>query len=68
MITDPSKWPAAETLANPVFRGRLDLAAVRREHIAIPTERVRAMRVLTDDFSPVEFLDASKANNSDAKK
>jgi spermidine synthase len=68
VITDPSKWPAPETLANPAFQGRLDLTAVRREHIAIPAERVRAMRVLTDDFSPVEFLDASKANNSDAKK
>ena len=68
VITDPAKWPAAETLMEPPFRDRLDLADVRAELAPIPTERVRDAKLLTDDFSPVEFLDALKANNSDGKQ
>jgi len=52
----------------PVFAGRLDLKDLRAEHSPIPTALVRAGRVLTDDFAPVEFLDALKAGNTDQKK
>ena len=68
VITDPSKWPSAESLTPPVFKGRLDMAEIRREHTLFPVDRMRTAKVLTDDFAPVEFLDTLKANNSDAKK
>ena len=67
-ITDPTKWPSPESLMQPPFKGRLDLADIRREHVPIPTERMRRARVLSDDFAPVEFLDALKANNADQPK
>jgi spermidine synthase len=62
-IKDPSKWPTKEQLHRPLFADRLDLDAVRREHIAMP-ELPRGAQVMTDDFSPVEFLDAVKSNNT----
>jgi spermidine synthase len=68
VITDPAKWPATASLVRPVFEGRLDLAEVRGEHVAIPADRVRAGKVLSDDFAPVEFLDALKVHNEDAKR
>jgi len=64
VITDPAKWPAASTLAQPVFAGRLDLGAVRDERAPLPAAQLRPARVLTDDFAPVEFLDAMKNNNT----
>lgn len=63
MVTDPAKWPASEQLHRPLFAGRLDLYALRREHIAIPRLPGSA-KVMTDDFSPVEFLDAMEINNT----
>jgi spermidine synthase len=68
VITDPSKWPSAESLNAPAFQGRLDMAEIRREHTLFPVDRMRTAKVLTDDFAPVEFLDTLKANNSDSKK
>jgi spermidine synthase len=68
IITDDSKWPTAESLNAPIFKGRLDLAEVRSEHTLFPEDRMRTAKVLTDDFAPVEFLDALKANNADQKK
>jgi spermidine synthase len=68
VITDDSKWPTAEAVTKPIFAGRLDMAEVRREHILFPVDRMRTAKILTDDFAPVEFLDALKANNSDVKK
>lgn len=67
VITDPSLWPTPEALMTPAFKGRLDFAALRRELIPMPVGRVGKARVLTDDFAPVEFLDALKSNNSDRK-
>ncbi len=68
-ITDPAGWPTAEAVSSPEFAGRLlDMAVIRKEHIGIPVNRVRNGRILTDDFAPVEFLDALKSNNSDSKK
>jgi spermidine synthase len=68
IITDPRRWPAPEAVSSPVFAGRLDMADVRREHVPFPVNRMMIAKVLTDDFAPVEFLDALKANNSDQKK
>lgn len=68
VITDDAKWPKVESLDLPIFKGRLDLAEVRREHTPIPLDRMRTARVLTDDFAPVEFLDTLKANNADEMK
>ncbi len=68
VITDSSKWPTPESLTVPVFEGRLNLAALRAEHVSIPVEQMRKAKVLSDDFAPVEFLDTLKANNSDQRK
>lgn len=63
VMTDPKNWPATSELLRPLFVDRLDLDALRREHIAIP-DLPRSARVMTDDFSPVEFLDTVKTNNT----
>lgn len=67
VITNPAKWPTAAQVTEPVFAGRLNMENVRQEPTLIPTPRMRRARVLTDDFAPVEFLDALKAHNSDGK-
>lgn len=67
VITDPAKWPAVAALARPSFAGHLDLNAIRAEHIELPSARLRSARILTDDFAPVEFLDAMKTNNTKEK-
>jgi spermidine synthase len=64
VVTNPANWPPVETLMRPPFAGRLDLAAVREERAEIPRREVSRGRVLTDDFAPVEFLDAVKTNNT----
>lgn len=66
-ISDPSKWPTVASLSTPAFAGHLDLDAVRQERIVIPAVEVARARTLTDDFSPVEFLDAVKSNNTGDK-
>ena len=66
-ITNPAKWPSAQSVARPAFAGRLDMNDVRAEHARIPAARVRAGKVLSDDFAPVEFMDAIKVNNADGK-
>jgi spermidine synthase len=63
VITDPTKWPAPASLSLPAFAGRLDLEKVRAEVIPIPVNDVARGRVLSDDFAPVEFLNAAKTNN-----
>ena len=68
VITDPSKWPTAEAVTAPVFKDRLDMDVIRREHTLFPVDRMRTAKILTDDFAPVEFLDTLRANNSDVKK
>ena len=65
VITDPARWPATEQLQHPLFDGRLDLAAIREERIPFPENRVGPARLLSDDFAPVEFLDAMELNNRD---
>jgi spermidine synthase len=68
IVTDPAKWPSPQSLNAPVFAGRLDMADIRNEVTLIPVDRMRTAKVLTDDFAPVEFLDALEANNSDRRK
>ena len=68
VITDASKWPTAEAVTAPVFKDRLDMDVIRREHTLFPVDRMRTAKILTDDFAPVEFLDTLRANNSDVKK
>ncbi len=63
-ITDPGKWPEVATLMEPAFAGHLDLAKVRGERMVEPWADVLHARVLTDDFSPVEFLDTVKTNDT----
>ena len=64
VITDPATWPAPESLERAAFAGHLDLKSIRGEHAPIPEGKVRKARILTDDFAPVEFLDAMKSNNT----
>lgn len=63
-ISDPSLWPATSTLSKVVFAGRLDLAAIRAECLSLPAARLKRAQILTDDFAPVEFLDAVKAGDT----
>jgi spermidine synthase len=68
VVTDPAKWPAAAALARPPFAGRLDLDLVRADHAPIPEGGpMKSAKVLTDDFAPVEFLDAMKAGDTTEK-
>ena len=67
IITDPAKWPATSALQRPEFKDRLHLDLVRAEHIQIPTTQARSVKILTDDFAPVEFLDAMKSGNTREK-
>lgn len=68
VITDPSKWPAPDMLMVPPFLGRINMTEIKREVIPMPTERMRNAKVLSDDFAPVEYLDAIKVHNSEEKK
>jgi spermidine synthase len=65
IVTNPAAWPSAESLDHPLFAGRLNLQEIRDEWIPFPEQQVRGARLLTDDFAPVEFLDAIKTNNQD---
>ncbi|MEO5958482.1 MAG: fused MFS/spermidine synthase [Opitutaceae bacterium] len=68
IITDSARWPATAALMRPEFNGRLDLDELRKERAPLPDPEVmRRARVLTDDFSPVEFLDAVKTGNTKEK-
>jgi spermidine synthase len=66
-IANSAAWPTARALDRPPFAGHLDLGAIRAEQIEIPKSHVAAAKVLTDDFSPVEFLDAIKAGDTAEK-
>jgi spermidine synthase len=66
-ITDPATWPSTSALQKVPFADHLDLDAIRAEHIEIPAARVKTAKILTDDFAPVEFLDALKAGNTGEK-
>ena len=61
-ITDESNWASAEKLTKKLD-GRVNMVQVKKERIPFPAEDRKAT-VLTDDFAPVEFLDAMKTNNT----
>lgn len=63
-IADEATWPSAEQLAKKL-RGLVDMEQIRLERANVPQRVVDGAEVLTDDFAPVEFLDALKTNNSD---
>lgn len=65
VITDPAKWPKGSEL-NQALAGSVDFGALAAERIEIPKTDGKSVRLLTDDFSPVEFLDAMKVNNTKA--
>lgn len=62
-MTVSTNWAALEK-GNSKLGARIDLPALAAERVTLPTEAIAKAQVLTDDFSPVEFLDASKANNT----
>jgi spermidine synthase len=62
-ITDPSTWPSAPEL-NLRLRGRLNMESIRRERADLPLREIGGADLLTDDFAPVEFLDAMTVNNT----
>src|SRR5690606_34237160 len=62
LITDQQAWtPAAELTRK--LDNRVDMVGVRESSISFPL-LPRDATVLTDDFAPVEFLDAQKLNNT----
>jgi spermidine synthase len=63
-IGDPARWSSTSSLSKAVFAGRLDLVAIRAEYLPLPAARLKRAQILTDDFAPVEFLDAVKAGNT----
>jgi len=63
-MTKPENWGAVEKAAGQVIASKLDLEQIKAERAQIPLKEVKAARLLTDDFSPVEFLDAMKTNNT----
>jgi spermidine synthase len=63
VVTDPTAWSAVSVL-NPPLTGYLDMESIRGEHIPWPEKDVARGKILTDDFAPVEFLDAMKVNNT----
>ena len=65
VITDPAKWPKGKDL-NPALAGSVDFSELAEERIPLPKTDGKSVRLLTDDFSPVEFLDAMKVNNTKA--
>ena len=63
VITDDSTWPADAAVAKP-FAGRLNFSLIRNGIRPIPTKEIATAKVLTDDFAPVEFLNAVRTNNA----
>lgn len=67
-MTKPSNWPDVAKLTRPQFENRLDLAKIKAEASDLPpAAKMKAAKVLTDDFAPVEFLDAMKSGNTTEK-
>lgn len=66
-IADPATWPSTDELTRKM-KGLVDLERVKNSRASVPEREVKRAEVLTDDFSPVEFLDALKVNNTDARR
>jgi spermidine synthase len=61
-IGDEATWPDAVELTA-WLGGLVDMEKIRAERVPFPTEGMERAMVLTDDFAPVEFLDAINVNN-----
>jgi spermidine synthase len=64
-IENESNWAPADELTKKLD-GRLDMVEIQKQHVAFP-KLERDATVLTDDFAPVEFLDAMKTNNTSTR-
>ena len=65
-IADETKWPSPEELTSKL-RGLVDFERLKDGRTEVPERQVAKAELLTDDFAPVEFLDALKTNNSDGR-
>ena len=65
VMTNPEAWASAAELTARM-KGRVDLAEVKSWRVDFPALQKDA-QVLTDDFAPVEFLDAMKTNNTGSR-
>lgn len=65
-MSKPENWAKLSAAVTQNFGGRLDFEALKAEKFTIPAAQMRGAKLLTDDFSPVEFLDAMKSNNTGA--
>lgn len=65
-MTKPESWAQLEKVVAERLAGRLDFDDIKAEKWVIPAEHMKGAKLLTDDFSPVEFLDAMKSNNTGA--
>ncbi len=63
---DPSTWTPIASL-NSALQGHIEMSEVRAEFMTWPTADIAKASVLTDDFSPAEFLDAMKAGDTTEK-
>jgi spermidine synthase len=61
-IENESTWANAADLTKKLD-GRLDMTEIQKQRVPFP-KLPRDATVLTDDFAPVEFLDALKTNNT----
>jgi len=62
-ITNPDRWSDIAPL-NERLLGYLDLSDIAAERMPWPSEQVDRSDIMTDDFAPVEFLDAMKIGNT----
>lgn len=63
VITDPANWTPIEEI-NEAFDGYIDFALLRDEWEQVSESELVSAPLLTDDFSPVEFLNAIEVNNT----
>lgn len=66
-VTKKEAWANVSPEVAKVLAGRLDLNMIRGEYTPIPVHELPKAKVLSDDFAPVEFLDAMKKNNTGEK-
>lgn len=63
VITDPATWASIPEL-DAKFEGHLDFNALSHELESPPNRQIQRADVMTDDFSPVEFLNAIDSGNT----
>lgn len=63
VMNNPTQWTIDPAL-NARLLGRVDLKSLRSEYTTWPEREVKKSKLLSDDFAPVEFLDAVEENNT----